>query len=1013
LIDRLADAEALVDRVIEDVKGPLQSTEVAGHLAEVPQLLRDARAALEQYQTELSLQAQRHALIQQDQQDSLRKVAEHRRNLEETIQEAHVTTSVLGALVATLPVGLVVAGPDGMILTTNKAGEEILGGRVTGSAYKPHRPYRIKEIDGVPFQEEQETPLYGALSRGESLKDVELSIETRDGRDVVVLASAAPFRNDRNEIIGAVTVFQDITEVKAEANTRSKLLVDLKKEKAYRACLTEELQRERDILEAIMANTQTQLAYLDTDFNFLAVNSAYARGAGYDAGELVGRNHFDLFPDEQNEAIFRDVLDSGEPMTFEARPFEYQNRPELGVTYWDWSLVPVTDGQGTTHGLVLSLRDVTERHRFHREITDLARYPQENPYPVLRVGAQGRLLYANPGSAELLDAWGIEVGQLIPLPWRTKAQDAIRTQTLITAEMSCEDSIFSMTITPSEEDYANIYGLNVTNLRQAQRALRQYADRLQTLHQIDQDILSAQSIDAIADAALARIPQMIDCVYASIVLFDFDTDEVELLTIYPNPPGSAISKGSRAPLSHGWSDQIKQLRQGHEVLVKGVEATDPALPSIEPSKEGVVTILRQPLLAHGALIGALNLGLSTSALLPNEFSELARELADQLAIAIQQTRLHSRIQDHAQHLERRVAWRTAALRISEARFRAIFEDAPTGIALLDQEGRVIQSNGALASVLGQPTDNLQDTVLRELMHPDDAAKEKELYVDLMDGKLENYRIESRFIQPKRRRVWCNMIVSLVRDVEHQPRLAIAMIEDITEARKAQMALVQTEKLALTGQLAASLAHEINNPLQTVIGCLGLADETAGDEEPLATYLGMASDELKRAAGIVGRLRDLNRTSKPEEREPTQLVELIENILVITRKKCQERHIKVISDLPGDLPPVPVVANRIQQVLLNLVLNAIDAMPGGGTLSMSAKASADQSSVMVRLRDTGIGIPSDQQDHLFDPFYTTKPEGLGLGLYISQTIVEDHGGHIEVESQPGVGTVFSIHLPVPE
>ncbi|MGC9348905.1 MAG: PAS domain S-box protein [Anaerolineae bacterium] len=785
----------------------------------------------------------------------------------------------------------------------------------------------------------------------------------------------------------------------------------LKEEKAQTADLTAKLQREPDVLQAIMDNTNTQLAYLDSEFNFITVNAAYARGSGYEIEDLIGRNHFDLFPDEQNEAIFRQVLKTGEAVAFQARPFEFPDRPELGVTYWDWRLVPVTDEHGVVQGLVLSLLDVTERHRFDQEIASLARYPEENPHPVLRVGEQGRLLYANPGSEELLQAWDIEVGQLLPLPWRAKAQDAIRTQKPVAAEVDCGECIFSMTVTPSEEGYANIYGSEITDLRQTQRALKQCASRLQALHQIDQAILSAESIDAIADGALARIPQMIDCVRASITLFDFDTDEFELLAVRPTTPHTATSTGWRAPLSHGWPAQITQLKEGREVFIEDIESIDQRSPLMETLRaEGVRALLRQPLISQGELIGALNLGLSSSCLLSEELTELAGELADQLAIAIHQARLNRRIQEHAQHLERRVAWRTAALRISEARFRAIFEDAPTGIALLDQEGRIIQSNGALAHILGQTTADLQDTVLRDQMHPDDAAKELDLYITLMNGDSENYRIESRFLHPERRRVWCNLTVSLVRDVEHQPRLAIAMIEDITEARKAQMALVQTEKLALTGQLAASLAHEINNPLQTVIGCLGLADETAGDVEPLATYLRMASEELKRAAGIVGRLRDLNRRSKPEDREPTQIEELVEHILVVTRKKCQERHIDVVLNRPEeDLPLVPVVQDRIQQVLLNLVLNAIDAMPNGGKLTVSLRATEGSEGVVVAFKDTGVGIPPGQQDHLFDPFHTTKPEGLGLGLYISQSIVEDHNGHIEVESQPGVGTIFSVHL----
>ncbi|MBN1401187.1 MAG: PAS domain S-box protein, partial [Anaerolineae bacterium] len=115
------------------------------------------------------------------------------------------------------------------------------------------------------------------------------------------------------------------------------------------------------MLQTMLDHTHAQLAYLDAQFNFLMVNAAYARGSGYARDELIGRNHFALFPDAENEAIFAQARDSGQPVTFTAKPFVFPNRPELGTTYWDWILVPIKDAEGTTCGLVLSLTDVTPR----------------------------------------------------------------------------------------------------------------------------------------------------------------------------------------------------------------------------------------------------------------------------------------------------------------------------------------------------------------------------------------------------------------------------------------------------------------------------------------------------------------------------------------------------------------------------------------------------------------------------------------------------------------------------
>lgn len=288
----------------------------------------------------------------------------------------------------------------------------------------------------------------------------------------------------------------------------------------------------------------------------------------------------------------------------------------------------------------------------------------------------------------------------------------------------------------------------------------------------------------------------------------------------------------------------------------------------------------------------------------------------------------------------------------------------------------------------------------------------------MNGVSEEYRTDARFNRSDGQTLWCNVTISLVREVAQRPQLAVGMIEDITDRHKAQAAMVQNEKLALTGQLAASFAHEINNPLQTVIGCLGLADESLREmdviaddgESSVGLYMQMASEELKRAASIVGRLRDLNRQSTPDEKEYRSIRTLIDEALTITYKQARERDISIeISEEP-DLPKVLVVPDRLQQVFLNLILNAIDAMPDGGKLTASLTKTEAPQGIRTVLRDTGGGIPPEVQARLFDPFQTTKPEGLGLGLFISQAIVKDHGGEIRVESSPREGTTFTVWLP---
>jgi PAS domain S-box-containing protein len=496
------------------------------------------------------------------------------------------------------------------------------------------------------------------------------------------------------------------------------------------------------------------------------------------------------------------------------------------------------------------------------------------------------------------------------------------------------------------------------------------------------------------------------------MLFDPEADEAIALASYEGESATSVASSWRAPLSTLSPDHLESLRQGKGIFISDLNVATERSPLVDAMRdEDVRTLVRQPLLAQGELLGVLDLGLPDPGVVPAQLRSLARQLATLLAIAIQQARLHSAVQEHAEDLERRVAWRTAALQISEARFRAVFEDAPMGIALLDQRGRLVQCNGEMQAILGLGDESWLDRPLRDFVVGEDASAEGQLYGELMAGERVKYRHEVQFRQPNVQAIWCTITVSAVTDAEQRPRLAIAMVEDITEQRAAHETMIRNEKLVLTGQLAASLAHEINNPLQTVIGCLGLVDETLQEDNSARSYLDMASSELLRAAGIVGRLRDLNRPSADVALVVQPLRDIVDGALAMTQAQLRDHGVQIHVRQPdGPEPMVKAAADRIHQVFLNLILNAVDAMPEGGDLIVEIAATEMPKGGRVVLSDTGVGITPEDQAGLFSPFFTTKPDGLGLGLFISQNIVESHRGTISVESTPGEGTSFTIWLP---
>jgi GAF domain-containing protein/CheY-like chemotaxis protein len=244
---------------------------------------------------------------------------------------------------------------------------------------------------------------------------------------------------------------------------------------------------------------------------------------------------------------------------------------------------------------------------------------------------------------------------------------------------------------------------------------------------------------------------------------------------------------------------------------------------------------------------------------------------------------------------------------------------------------------------------------------------------------------------------------------------------LREREQAQAQLIHAEKMAALGRLVASIAHEINNPLQAVQGCLMLAEEELDEQqrrETMQRYLGVAGSEIERISTIVRRMRDFYRPAR-EGLQSTDLHATLESVLELINKQLQHSEVTVQREWAEELPVVQANPDHLKQVFLNLVINAIDAMPAGGMLHISTglaqiQVGSDEQprpAVRVEFTDTGEGMSPETQSRIFEPFFTTKERGTGLGLSISYGIIQACNGEITVTSQVGEGTTFTILLPV--
>lgn len=358
----------------------------------------------------------------------------------------------------------------------------------------------------------------------------------------------------------------------------------------------------------------------------------------------------------------------------------------------------------------------------------------------------------------------------------------------------------------------------------------------------------------------------------------------------------------------------------------------------------------------------------------------------------------------------------AASRIGGDRIREAFEFAASGMAITDLDGRFQETNPAYRAIVGRSQEELYAESILSITHEEDRERCAQNLESLLAGEIPSFVLEKRYVRPDESSVWVRNSFSLLKDETEQPSHIMLICNDITEQRRAQQLLIQNEKLAVVGQLASSIAHEINNPLESVLNLLYLVRH-ADSLEQAREFALQAEDEIQRAAQIASQTLQFHKQqTRPVS---TQMGELLDSILLLFKGKLASARIEVQLKKGDDLE-LTCFAGEIRQVMANLIRNAIEAMPGGGKLHLRVRRSTDwrsgRSGVRITLADTGQGMSPKTRNQIYNPFFTTKGSlGTGLGLWITAGILAKHGGSLHVRSSdtPGKsGTAFTLILPHP-
>jgi PAS domain S-box-containing protein len=397
-----------------------------------------------------------------------------------------------------------------------------------------------------------------------------------------------------------------------------------------------------------------------------------------------------------------------------------------------------------------------------------------------------------------------------------------------------------------------------------------------------------------------------------------------------------------------------------------------------------------------------------------EMSALRRRIAALETAAVEQRRIEQRLLKEALASD-------VALRKSEATARAVLESASEGILLINARGHITLVNGAAERMFGYDHDELMGQTL-EVLLPD---RIREMHREHRAGYFAGPRVRpmgTGLDLAGRRKDGTEFPVEISLSYVQAPEgmTAMALITDITERKRVEAelrqqreTLYQTEKLAALGTLSAGIAHEMNNPLGIITSRIEVMLLDAEEQNlpiQMLEDLRVLHRATQRVARIATNLRSFARQA-PREHAPIDLNAVVQETLLLMQKPLEVDNIQLVTSLNPALAPIMGDASTLQQVLLNLVTNAREAMGSGGEIRIGTGPATERPGwVQVVIADTGPGISPEELSKVFDPFYTTKRSGTGLGLSVSYGIIQDHHGTVDVQSIPGRGTTFVLAFP---
>lgn len=862
-----------------------------------------------------------------------------------------------------LPVGIHVLNGEGRVKFRNAAAIRLWGEEQSClEAYHEFKGWR-----GGERIKPSDWPSFRAITKGETTLNEEIAVENLSGERKTILNSAIPLRDSSGNITGAVVVDEDITERKRAE---------------------EEAVKGRELLETLFKSIDLLIAYMDPGFNFIKVNRAYAEADGKTPDFYPGRNHFELYPDPENETTFRRVVETGVPASFYARPFVYPHAPERGVTYWDWTVQPVRGTEGRVTGLVLSLLEVTQHIKTDEALKEsearLRSILENMGNAVYLKDLNERYLYGNRRFLEFLklgekDVYGKTIFEIYPNGMARTIREHDRAVIESGHALEFEERfplpegerVFLTIRFPLKDTRGEPYAIcgvstDITKIKETEGALKKSEERLREAQRIGR--MGAWDVDIVRDH-IEQTDEVARILGRSAK--EVDTTGKFMEAVHPEDRGFVIASINDA-LYEGkpYSIDFRIIRPDNEVRFVHAEG------EVERDPSG------RPLRMRGTVLDVTELKTTIN-----------------------------------------------KLKESERQYRGLVENSIVAVFTTTLEGQFLYVNEAVVRIyeFGSAEELMKDSAVKRFKNPSDRARMVGILREL--GRVEGFEFEGVTKKGNIRnilimgRLYEGLFSGMALDIterkrmENEVRRLNAELEERVEERTRELRKAAEDLSVANREMETftySVAHDLRSPLRLIDGFSMVLLKKHGErlDREGQDHLERIRGAVKRMGTLIDDLLNLSYVMRAEVTQGTiNLSGMASAIITDMKKSDPERKAEVSVQeglkARGD-------ERLIRMVLENLIGNAwkYSSKSEVSRIEFGSAGSLDGTGVYY-IRDNGIGFQMEEAWSIFEPFHRLHSAdefpGTGVGLSTVRRIIERHGGRIWAESEPGKGSIFFFTL----